>query len=68
MINNVILTCCASDLAQCTTPEEVLNILDKYELKSEEWVYCYILASCMNRKEINLLEKRLSAAERALSI
>lgn len=68
MTNNIILTCCASDVAQCTTPEEVLNILDKYELKNEEWVYCCILASCMNRKEINLLEKQLSAIERTLSI
>ena len=37
MTNNVILTCCVSEVAQCTTPEEVLDILDKYELKSEEW-------------------------------
>ena len=68
MINNMILTCCASDVAQCTTPKEVLNILDKYELKDEEWVYCCILASCANRKEINLLEKRISAAEHVLSM
>ena len=57
MTNDMILTYCASDVAQCTTPKEVLNILDKYELKNEEWVYCCILASCMNRKEINLLKK-----------
>ena len=37
MTDNIILTCCASEVAQCTTPEEVLDILDKYELKSEEW-------------------------------
>ena len=68
MTDNIILTCCASEVAQCTTPEEVLNTLDKYELKNEEWVYCCILASCMNRKEINLLEKRLSAAEHVRSM
>lgn len=66
MINNIILTCCAADIAQCTTLEEVLNILDKYDLKNEEWVYCCILATCMNRKEINLLEKQLSIAERSI--
>lgn len=66
MTNNMILICCASDIAQCTTIDEVFGVLDKYGLDSAEWVYCCIAASCANRKEINLLEKQLSAAEHVL--
>lgn len=66
MTNNVILTRCISDISQCTTIDEVFDVLDKYGLDDAEWVYCCIAASCANRKEANLLEKQLSAAERAL--
>ena len=66
MTNNVILTHCISDISQCTTIDEVFDVLDKYGLDSAESVYCCIAASCVNRKEINLLEKQLSAAEHVL--
>ena len=66
MTNNVILTRCISDISQCTTIDEVFDVLDKYGLDDAEWVYCCIAASCVNRKEINLLEKQLSAAEHVL--
>ena len=68
MVNDKILTCCISDISQCTTIDAVFDVLDKYGLDSDsaDSVYCCIAASCLNRKEINLLEKQLSAAERAL--
>lgn len=68
MTNSIILTCCISDISHCTTIDEVFDVLDKYGLDSDsaDSVYCCIAASCLNRKEINLLEKQLSAAERAL--
>lgn len=66
MKDNMILICCISDISQCTTIDEVFNVLDKYGLDDAEWVYCCIAASCANRKEINLLEKQLSAAEHVL--
>ena len=68
MTNDMILTCCISDISQCTTIDEVFDVLHKYELDSAEQVYCCIAASCANRKEINLLEKQLSSAERMLFI
>ena len=68
MTNSAILTCCISDISQCTTIDEVFDVLNKYELDDAEWVYCCIAASCANRKEINLLEKQLSSAERMLLI
>ena len=65
MVNDKILTCCISDISQCTTIDAVFDVLDKYGLDSDsaDSVYCCIAASCLNRKEINLLEKQLSAAE-----
>lgn len=66
MTNSVILTRCISDISQCTTIDEVFDVLNKYGLDDAESVYCCIAASCVNRKEINLLEKQLSAAERVL--
>ena len=68
MTNSTILTRCISDISQCTTIDEVFDVLDKYGLDSDsaDSVYCCIVASCVNRKEINLLEKQLSAAESAL--
>lgn len=66
MTNSMILTRCISDISQCTTIDEVFDVLDKYELDSAESVYCCIAASCVNREEITLLEKQLSAAERTL--
>ena len=66
MTNYVVLTRWISVISQCTTIDEVFDVLDKYGLDDAEWVYCCIAASCVNRKEINLLEKQLSAAEHVL--
>ena len=69
MINNDILIRCIANISQCTKIEEVFDVLDKYGIEDvSEWVYCCIAASCANRKEINLLEKQISAAESVLSI
>lgn len=69
MTNNDALIRCIADITQCTKIEEVFDVLDKYGIEDvSEWVYCCIAASCANRKEINLLEKQISAAESALSM
>lgn len=69
MTNDTILIRCITDITQCTRIEEVFDVLDKYRIEDvSEWVYCCIAASCVNRKEINLLEKQISAAESALSM
>lgn len=67
MTNNDALIHCIAEITQCTKIEEVFDVLDKYGIEDvSEWVYCCIAASCANRKEINLLEKQISAAESAL--
>lgn len=69
MTNDTTLICCTADIMQCTKIEEVFDVLDKYGIEDvSEWVYCCIAASCANRKEINLLEKQISAVEHVLSM
>lgn len=62
-MTNVEMQVCIGKIMQCTDPKEVIDILDKCDLNLSEKLYCCIAASCVNKSNVEMLEKQLELAE-----